>query len=126
MNEVRWTNHESVVGPASELHGAVLIVEREPGDIDLTRALEDPWRDQFAAAVVAHYDVRLVRVVETLVGTEKHQQKSHKIRKKKIEKKLIEPINYTLLLLLLTTTTYYYYLLLLITTTTAYYHYLLL
>ena len=31
---------EPVIGPATELHGAVLVVEREPGDVDLTRRLQ--------------------------------------------------------------------------------------
>ena len=33
---------KSVVGPAPELQLAVLVIEGEPGDVDLTRGLEDP------------------------------------------------------------------------------------
>lgn len=42
-----------VVGPRAELHGAVLIVEREEGDVDLAGALEDGRRDPGDVSVVA-------------------------------------------------------------------------
>ncbi len=58
----------AVVGPRSELDLALLVVEGEPGDVDLARALEDARRDVVAAAVAAHHHVRLVRAVELLVG----------------------------------------------------------
>ena len=37
------THLEPVVGPAAKLHLAVLVIKWEPGDVDLTRGLEDPW-----------------------------------------------------------------------------------
>ena len=36
------THLEAVVGPAPKLHLAVLVIKREPGDVNLTRGLEDP------------------------------------------------------------------------------------
>ena len=36
------THLEAIVGPAPELHLAVLVIKREPGDVNLTRGLEDP------------------------------------------------------------------------------------
>ena len=60
---------ESVVGPRSEFQLALLIIEREPGDVDLAGAAEDAGRDVIAAAVAAHHHIRLVRAVEFLIGT---------------------------------------------------------
>ena len=73
------TDHGAVVGPRAELHGALLVVEGKPRDVDLARALEDARRDVAAAAVVAHHHVRLVRVVERLVraATINQQQQQH-------------------------------------------------
>ena len=65
------THHKAVVGPRSELHGTLLVVEREPGDVDLAGAFEDAGRDVIATAVVAHHHVRLVSVVKSLVCTTK-------------------------------------------------------
>jgi hypothetical protein len=45
-----------------------LIVERKPGDIDFTSALEDARWDVVAAAVVSHDDVGLECVVESFIG----------------------------------------------------------
>ena len=65
-----WATYlESVVGPRSEFQLALLIIEREPGDVDLAGAAEDAGRDVIAAAVAAHHHVRLVRAVEFLIGT---------------------------------------------------------
>ena len=36
------THLEAIVGPAPELHLAVLVIKRKPGDVNLTRGLEDP------------------------------------------------------------------------------------
>ena len=38
-----WTYIESVVGPTSKLQQTVLVVKREPGDVNLTRRFENPW-----------------------------------------------------------------------------------
>ena len=65
----RGTHLEAVVSPRSEFHRAFLIVEREPGDVDLAGALEDPGRDVEARPVALHHHVRRVRSVEALVRT---------------------------------------------------------
>ena len=59
-----------VVGPAAELHVAVLIVEGEPGDVDLAGGLEDARRDVGAAPVARHHHVRRVRRVKCVTRTE--------------------------------------------------------
>ena len=58
-----------IVGPRAELHGTLLLVEREPGDVDLTGGLEDARRHVQTAAVVLHHDVCGVRAVEFVIGT---------------------------------------------------------
>ena len=59
-----------VVGPAAELHVAVLIVEGEPGDVDLAGGLEEAGGDVEAVAVAAHNNIRLVSPIKLLVRAE--------------------------------------------------------
>ena len=61
--------HAAVVGPAAEFHLALLVVEREPSDVNLASTLEDAGRDVGAATVVADDGVGLESVVESFVGT---------------------------------------------------------
>ena len=61
---------EPVVGPAPELHGAVLVVEGEPGDVDGTGGLEYAGRDVGTLPGARHYHVGLVGRVEALAGAE--------------------------------------------------------
>ena len=63
---------ESVVRPTAKLHVAVLVVEGEPGDVNLAGGFEDAGRDVSALAGVGHHDVGGVSSVEGLVSTE-HQ-----------------------------------------------------
>lgn len=58
---------QPVVRPTAELHLALLVVEREPRDVDLAGALEDTRRHVHAAAVVPHHHVGGVRPVEPLI-----------------------------------------------------------
>ena len=58
----------SVVGPATELEFASLIIKREPCNVYLARALKDARRDVEAAPVLVHHHVRLERAVELFVG----------------------------------------------------------
>jgi hypothetical protein len=60
-----------VIGPAAELHLAVLVVEGEPGDVDLAGGLEDAGRDVGAAPLARQHHVRRVRPVKSLIGAEK-------------------------------------------------------
>ena len=58
----------SVVGPATELEFAFLIIKREPCNIYLARALKDARRYVEAAPSLIHHHVRLERAVELFVG----------------------------------------------------------
>ena len=61
---------EPVVGPAPELHLAVLVVEGEPGDVDGAARLEYPGWDVGAQPGARHHHVGLVGRVEALTGAE--------------------------------------------------------
>lgn len=60
---------KSIVCPTAEFQFAFLVVEWEPGDVNLASTFEDPWRLVVAAAVIADDYVRLVRTVEFFVST---------------------------------------------------------
>ena len=62
---------ESVVRPASKLHLAVLVVEGEPGDVDLTRGLEDAGGYVGAASHICHHNIGRERSVKLLIRAEK-------------------------------------------------------
>ena len=59
----------SVVRPAAELHLALLVVEGEPGDVDLAGGLEDAGGDVGARTLAGQHHVRRVRAVKCLVST---------------------------------------------------------
>lgn len=59
----------AIVGPATELHVTVLVVEGEPRDVYLACALEYARGHVQTTAVVSDHHVRLVRPVKTLVST---------------------------------------------------------
>ena len=58
-----------VVGPAAELHLAVLVVEGEPGDVYLAGGLEDAGRYVGAAPRTRQHHIGRVRAVKGFVGT---------------------------------------------------------
>ncbi len=60
----------AVVGPAAKFHLAVLVVEGEPGDVDLAGGLEDAGRYVGAAPLTRQHHVRRVRAVKRLVRAE--------------------------------------------------------
>ena len=60
---------EPVVRPAAELHLAVLVVEGEPGDVDLARGHEDARRDVGALPLRRHHHVRRICPVKCLTRT---------------------------------------------------------
>jgi hypothetical protein len=62
-----------VVGPAAKLHLAVLVVEGEPGDVDLAGGLEDAGRDVGAAPLARQHHVRRVGPVKSLIGTKRNK-----------------------------------------------------
>ena len=56
------------VSPWSKLEVALLVVEREPGDVDLAGGLEEAGGDVEAVAVAAHNNIRLVSPIKLLVS----------------------------------------------------------
>ena len=61
---------ESVVGPTSELHLTVLVVEGEPGDVDGAGGLEHAGGDVGAQTLAGHDHVGRERGVERFTRTE--------------------------------------------------------
>ena len=60
-----------VIGPAAKLHVTVLVVEGEPGDVDLTRGLEDAGGNVGAASHICHHNIGRERPVKLLIRAEK-------------------------------------------------------
>ncbi len=58
------------VGPRAKLEVALLVVEGEPGDVNLARRLEDPRRNIQASALIVDHHIGLVRPVELLIRAE--------------------------------------------------------
>ena len=70
LNNKRNIAHlKPVICPASELHLAVLVVEGEPGDVDLAGGHEDAGGDVGAEAVAGHHHVGWVGSIEQFAGT---------------------------------------------------------
>ena len=63
------THVKAVVSPAAKLDVAVLVVEGEPGDVDLAGRLEDAGGDVGARPVTRHNHVCRVGPVKGLAGT---------------------------------------------------------
>ena len=61
---------EPVVGPAAKLHVAVLVVEGEPGDVNLTGGHEDAGGDVGALALRGHHHICWVGPIKCFTGTE--------------------------------------------------------
>lgn len=60
---------ESIIGPTSKLHVAVLIIKREPRDVYLACALEDArWHIQTTAVMFDH-NICVERAIESLIRT---------------------------------------------------------
>ena len=59
---------EPVVGPAPELHLAALVVEGEPGDVDLAGGLEHAGWDVFTETRARHHHVGREGRVKALAG----------------------------------------------------------
>ena len=60
---------EAVVGPTAKLHLTILVVEGEPGDVDLARGHEDAGGDVGAEPVAGHHHVCWIRSIEQFAGT---------------------------------------------------------
>ena len=80
--ELNWRNEKSfiifetathikpVIRPTSKLHLAVLVVEGEPGDVNLAGGHEDAGRDVGAQPLVRHHHICRVGSVKGLTRTE--------------------------------------------------------
>ena len=64
------THLEAIVGPASKLHITVLVIKREPRDVDLTRGFENTRRYVGTASCVCHYHVGRKSPVKLFISTE--------------------------------------------------------
>ena len=62
---------KSIVGPASKLHITILIIEREPSDVNLTGGFEYSRRNVSTAALVRHNNVRWESSIKLLVSAVK-------------------------------------------------------
>ena len=62
------SNLKSIIGPAPKLHLTALVVEGEPGDVDLAGGLEHPGRDVGAETGTRHHHVCGERRVKALAG----------------------------------------------------------
>ncbi len=71
---------EAIVGPATELHVAVLVVEGEPGDVDLAGGLEYPRRDVSAATVAVDHHIGGICTIKRLIGTGQNWTEEGKVR----------------------------------------------
>ena len=58
-----------VVGPTSKLHLTILIIEREPGDVDLAGGHEDPGGDVGALSLMGDHHVSWVGSVKGFTCT---------------------------------------------------------
>ena len=63
---------KSIVGPASKLHITILIIEREPSDVNLTGGFEYSRRNVSTAALVRHNNVGWESSIKLLVSAEMH------------------------------------------------------
>ena len=69
------TYFEPIVCPGPELELTMLIIEGEPRDVNLARALEDPRRHVQHRAVSRGHDVRLECSIKSLVRAEMYKCK---------------------------------------------------
>ena len=67
------THVKPVVRPAAKLHLAVLVVEGEPGDVDLAGRLEDARWNVSAHSLARHNHIRVIRPIKSFVSTGKRE-----------------------------------------------------
>ena len=61
---------KSIVGPASELHITILIIEWEPSNVNLTSRFENSRRNVSTTSCICHHDIGWECSIELLIGTE--------------------------------------------------------
>lgn len=60
---------KTIVGPTTKLHKAILVIKREPCDVDFTRTFENTRRNVQARTVMSDYHIRLISTIEFFVST---------------------------------------------------------
>ena len=70
---------ESVVRPATKLHITVLVIERKPGYVNLTRGLEYSWGNVGATPRVSHNYIGWECPIKLLICAEKYVKIMQKI-----------------------------------------------
>lgn len=71
---------ETVVSPTAKFQFALLIVEREPRDVDFTGTFENSRGKVTAATVTPYDDVGLIGAIEFLIGTVQRFEKQQKAK----------------------------------------------
>jgi hypothetical protein len=69
MNEILYNYLKAIVGPTTKLHVTVLVVEREPGDINFTGGFEYSWWDVGTAPCIRHHHICWISSIEGFVST---------------------------------------------------------
>ena len=64
------THIKPIVCPAAKLHLAVLVIKREPSDVNLTGGLEDAWWDVGALPITCDHHISLISSIKSFTGTE--------------------------------------------------------
>ena len=63
---------KSIVGPASKLHITILVIEREPSDVNLTCGFEYSWRNISTTSCVCHHYIGWKGSIKLLISAEKY------------------------------------------------------
>ena len=67
---IQWTYLEPIIGPATELHITVLVIEGEPGDVDLAGGHEDARGDVCTTTTAGHHHVCWISSIKSFTCTE--------------------------------------------------------
>lgn len=71
--EKSFTHLKAIISPGAEFHFASLIIERKPGDVNLTGGLEDPRWNIETGAIITYHNICGVSAIESFVGTAKQE-----------------------------------------------------
>lgn len=87
--ERKKSDHESIVGPAAELHLALLVVERKPSDVDFASTLKDPRWDVITASIVPYHHIGLESIVETFMRAVRYKKRMSREKNSTIRMELV-------------------------------------
>ena len=73
VDKVRVTYIKSIVGPASKLHVAVLIVKWKPGDVDLTCRFEYTRRDIGTSTIACYNNIGWIGSIKSFTRTKQNK-----------------------------------------------------